>query len=122
MKFTRTSRRCHRPFQFNEDCKLIDTALKHLAQCGSLEATAILDTELETLAASLNRNAISTAQRWERKLKVWLLSYYTKTSNLEIRPMLANVIADNFDSRDNIDREMLTKYPEFSGHTEKKPA
>ena len=32
--------------------------------------------------------------------------------------MLANVIADNFDSRDNIDREMLTKYPEFSGHTE----
>ena len=32
--------------------------------------------------------------------------------------MLANVIADNFDSRDNIDWEMITKYPEFSGNTE----
>ena len=33
--------------------------------------------------------------------------------------MLANVIADNFDSRDNIDWEMLTKYPEFSGYSNK---
>ena len=32
--------------------------------------------------------------------------------------MLANVIADNFDSMDNIDWKMLLKYPEFSGNTE----
>ena len=115
---TGTSRRRYKTFQINEDCKLIDTALKHLAQCGSLEATTILDSELETLAASLNRTAKSTKNRWELKLKVWLLRYYKKTSNLEIRTMLANVIAENFDSIENIDWKMLTKYPEFSGNTE----
>ena len=118
LKSTGTSRRRYKTFQINEDYKLIDTALKHLAQCGSLEATTILDPELETLAASLARTAKSTKNRWELKLKVWLLRYYKKTSNLEIRTMLANVIAENFDSIENIDWKMLTKYPEFSGNTE----
>merc|ERR1711868_268860 len=50
-------------------------------------------------------------------LKVWLLSYYQKTLNLEIRPMLINVLAENFDSIRDIDRDWVRKIPEFSGYT-----
>merc|ERR1712062_354658 len=61
----------------------------------------------------------SIDSRWENVLRIWLLRFYNKTTNLEIRPMLANVIADNFNSIDEIDWKMLSKYPEFAGHTDK---
>ena len=52
-------------------------------------------------------------------LKVWLLSYYSKTLNLDVRIMLANILADNFDSVSSIDWEQVSHYKEFSGHTER---
>ena len=57
--------------------------------------------------------------RWETKLKVWLLGYYSKTLNLDVRIMLANILADNFDSFSTIDWEQVSHYKEFSGHTDR---
>ena len=117
LRSTGTSRRCYKHYQFSEDCALIDAALKHLSICKSLELTVIPD--IEAVAASLKREMNSTRFRWEKQLRVWLLRYYNKTLDLEIRPMLARVLADEFDSIEKIDWRMLTKYPEFSGHTDK---
>ena len=50
-------------------------------------------------------------------MKVWLQSYYTKTLNLNIKVMLANVVADNFEDIDKIDWNFVKSFKEFSGHT-----
>ena len=102
-------------FQFQEDCVLIDAAIQDLLKCNSLEITKIPDVDL--VSASLNREANSTVFRWEHQLRHWLLRYYNKTLNLEIRPMLANVLAENFSSIEEIDWNLVSKYPEFSGFT-----
>ena len=65
-----------------------------------------------------NRHDQSVHRRWKANIRTWLLQYYAKTLNLEIRPMLSNFIADNFESEGSINwNYVLTAVPEFSGHT-----
>merc|ERR1712079_599282 len=45
--------------------------------------------------------------------------HYNKTLNLEIRPMLARVLADNFSSISSIEWGRVLHHREFSGHTDK---
>ena len=116
LKATGTSKKYLKNFDYIEDCKIIDAAIKNLSQSQSLEKTVIPD--LKTLAASLNRSKTSINSRWHRKLRVWLLRYFNKTLDLEIRPMLAKLLADNFDSIAEIDWKSIAKYPEFAGYTE----
>ena len=71
------------------------------------------------LKEDFKRTDQSIMERWYARMKVWLLQYYNKTLNLEIKPILANAIADNFESRDEIDWEFLTTFPEFIGHSAK---
>ena len=103
-------------FSLEEDLLIIDHSLQNLKGSKSISETK-LDDDLEELAKSLNRHAKSVSDRWDSKLKVWLLSYYQKTLNLEIRPMLINVLAENFDSIRDINWDWVLKIPEFSGYT-----
>lgn len=112
---TGSGRRRFRPFSLQEDYLIIDNALKSLKLCKSLEETHLHD--YEDLAMSLDRQAKSVFERWNTQLKMWLLQYYQKTLNLEIRPMLINVLADNFDSIQSIDWDWVKRLPEFSGYT-----
>ena len=112
---TGSGRRRFRPFSLQEDFLIIDNALKSLKLCKSLEETQLHD--YEDLAKSLDRQPKSVFERWNTQLKMWLLQYYQKTLNLEIRPMLINVLADNFDSIQSIDWDRVKRLPEFSGYT-----
>ena len=109
------SGRRERSFSLQEDFLIVDNALKSLKQCKSLEDTQLHD--YEDLAKSLDRQGKSVFERWNTQLKMWLLQYYQKTLNLEIRPMLINVLALNFDSIKDIDWDWVKKVPEFSGYT-----
>ena len=104
-------------FSLQEDFLIIDNVLKSLKQCKSLEETQLQD-HLK-IAESLDRPRNSAYERWNTQIKAWLLQYYQKTLNLEIRLMLINVLAENFDSIESIDWEWVKKVPEFSGYTAK---
>ena len=104
-------------FSLEEDLLIIDNSLQSLKLSKSIIETKLDD--IEELAKSLNRHAKSVFDRWDSKLKVWILSYYQKTLNLEIRPMLINVLAENFDSIRDIKWDWVRKIPEFSGYTSK---
>ena len=69
--------------------------------------------DIENVASSINRDVRSCLRRWELYVRHWLLRYYNKTLNLEITPMLANVLADNFNSIENIDWMLVLRiyYP-----------
>ena len=107
--------RAHSRFNLQEDLYIIDSAIRSLQRFSKLEDTSLEDAE--GLAASLRRARNDVSKRWERILKVWLKSYYTKTLNLNIKVMLANVLADNFADIDSIDWEFVKSFKEFSGYT-----
>ena len=112
---TGSSNRRVKFFSLEEDCLIIDNSLRSLSQCKSIEE-AQMD-NFEELAKSFGRHEKSVLDRWNSYLKVWLLQYYQKTLNLEIRPMLCSVLAENFDSFHDIDWDWVKKIPEFSGYT-----
>ena len=107
-----------RSFTLKEDMLIIDEAVRTLKKGISLRDVKITNCgrDLET---SLNRAYRSIFDRWKRQLHPWILQYYKKTLNFEIRPMLANVIADNFDSISSVNWGYVSSFPEFSGYTEK---
>ena len=111
-----------KPFSIEEDFLIIDNSLESLKLCKSLEDTQLEN--LEDLAKSLKRaqgqKRGSVLDRWKNILKPWLMQYYQKTLNLEIRPMLTSVLAENFNSIHDIDWEWVKKVPEFSGYTVEK--
>ena len=102
-------------FTLQEDLTIIDSAVKNLQQFSKLDDTPLEDAH--DLAGKLRRKKESVKERWEVRLKVWLKSYYTNTLNLDIRVMLANVVADNFEKFDSIDWNYVLSFKEFSGHT-----
>ena len=102
-------------YTLQEDLKIIDSAVENLKIFSKLDATPLKDSK--DLAASFRRNADPVKERWEVRLKVWIKSYYTKTLNLDIRVMLANVVADNFKNIESIDWNFVISFKEFSGHT-----
>ena len=106
-----------RKFSLEEDKIIIDESIQYLKQCKYLKLIEFERDVVVRLAASFKRRDTTVISRWYEKIKVWLLQYYNKTLNLEIRPMLANAIADNFQSREIIDWEFLRTFPEFVGHT-----
>ena len=114
---TGTVRNTSRPFSLQEDFTIIDNALESLKQCKSLEETEL--DNYRDLAKNLSRGGVSVLARWNTQLQNWLLQYYQKNLNLEIRPMLISVLADNFESIQSIDWDWVKKIPEFSGYTSK---
>ena len=102
-------------FSFTEDKMIIDEAIKHLMNCKSLRDTVIQNPH--EFSQQLNRNFSAVEQRWSVAIRSWLLQYYNKNLNLEIRPMLADLVCRNFNSVKSIDWEIVAKTSEFSGHT-----
>ena len=105
---TGVSKREYKHYSFHEDCIIIDNAILNLRKCKSLQKTMLQNSE--EIAQILKRNERSVYFRWTTQIRAWLLQYYyyKKSLNLEIRPMLANVLADNFESVDSIDWKIVS--------------
>jgi len=108
--------RRNKPFSLAEDEIIINKAIKHLKKCKSLRDVVI--EKPRKLAKQLNRNYLAVEQRWSIRIRSWLLQYYNKNLNLEIRPMLADLLSKHFDSVHMIDWKFVSCQSEFSGHTE----
>ena len=116
IKLQRTgmSRKIRKQFTLEEDCMILDATLENL-KTSSLHESNISD--CAQLSIRLNRNRESVFHRWDKQLKTWLLGYFTGTLNLDIKMMLANSIAERFDTIESIDWDSLSTLKEFSSHT-----
>ena len=116
IKLQRTgmSRKIRKQFTLEEDCMILDATLENL-KTSSLHESNI--TDCAQLSIRLNRNRESVFHRWDKQLKTWLLGYFTGTLNLDIKMMLANSIAERFDTIESIDWDSLSTLKEFSSHT-----
>ena len=110
-----SSSRRIRHFSLEEDKIIIDNAVKDLLKTKSLQKTRVQN--YAELATALTREGQSIRNRWNVNIRTWLLQYYAKTLNLEIRPMLANMVANNYESERSIDWDYVLTFPEFNGHT-----
>jgi len=110
------NQRTHKTFSLTEDKVIIDKAIKHLKKCQVLRETIIK--KPRKLAEKLNRNYLAVEQRWSIRIRSWLLQYYNKNLNLEIRPMLADLLSKHFNSVHMIDWKFVSCHTEFAGHTE----
>ena len=114
---TGVSIKVKKSFTLEEDLFILDAALEHFHQVQSIKETRLLN--LRETSDRLKRNIFSVYNRWENLMKVWLIGYYSKTLNLDVRIMLANFLADNFASVSSIDWEQVSRHKEFSGQTER---
>jgi len=112
---SKSTQRAYIKFSLKEDFSLVDFAVRNIKNTKSLELPI---NELENLAAEFGRDIRSVYFRWHRKLKIWLRQHHHKTLNLEIRPMLANLIAEKYAKMDQIQWDEILKHREFLGHTE----
>jgi len=110
-----SSRRETKTFSLAEDLKIIDNAVESIRSGQTLFRCEIA--KVDDLAVNLDREAKSINSRWNLILRPWLLQFFKKTLNLDIRPMLINHLAANFTSIRDIDWKTIEKMPEFSGHT-----
>ena len=79
---------------------LIDSAINDLLAGKLLKEAQI---NVRQNAELLQRSRTSVHNRWEAKIRSWVLQYYAKTLNLQIKPMLANVLAENFESLETVE-------------------
>ena len=116
IKLQRTgmSRKIRKQFTLEEDCMILDATLENL-KTSSLHESNI--TDCAQLSIRLNRNRESVFHRWDKQLKTWLLGYFTGILNLDIKMMLANSIAERFDTIESVDWDSLSTLKEFSSHT-----
>jgi len=112
---TGSGKRKYRMFTLQEDFLIVECAIEDLRNNSSLIEAQL--TNLEDLASSMRRLQITLSDRWHNLLKIWILQYYRKNLNLEIRPMLINFLVEHFSNINAIDWNIVAKVPEFSGHT-----
>jgi len=101
-------------FSLVEDKLIINEAIKHIKLCKSLRESNIQN--IKEFGKFMKRNHLSIYDRWESFIKCWLLQYYNKNLNQEIRPMLVDLIRRNYDSVPSIDWEFVLSHKEFSGY------
>jgi len=107
-------KRTKKIFSLTEDKLIIDEAIRHLQQCKSLRDTVIQNPR--DFCKTFKRSYRSIEERWESYIKCWLLQYYNKNLNQEIKPMLVDLIHRNYDSIPSIDWEFIANHKEFSGY------
>jgi len=108
-------RREKRLFSLTEDKLIIDEAIRNIKHCKSLREVGVRNSP--EFCKSFGRAPWSVSERWENVVKCWLLQFYNKNLNQEIRPMLVDLIHKNFDSTLEIDWEFIANHEEFSGYT-----
>ena len=108
-------------FILEEDMIIIDSLIQNLLNNTTLRTALSSSHEFDDKALALRPNSRSKVviNRWNWMHQPWLLSYYEKTLNLEIRPMLANYLRDNYETRQKIDWDQTVQVKSFSGHTAK---
>ena len=106
-------------FILEEDMIIIDSLIQNLLNNKTLRTALGSSHEFDDKALALRPNSRSKGviNRWNWMHQPWLLSYYEKTLNLEIRPMLANYLRDNFETRQQIDWDQTVQVKSFSGQT-----
>jgi len=114
-----TGARTHKVFSLEEDEIIMNKVLGNIHKKKLSELVLPVDTSLHDLAVTLGRptNALSLANRWTYYLQPWILQYYAKSLNLDIRQMLANHVSETYESRESIDWDAISKIPDFAGHT-----
>jgi len=107
-----------RDYSLVEDLLIMDRMLKRLPGKRLEDLEMLVDSTTPEFLTSLGRTMISGPMyRWGVQLKPWILQHYAGTLNLDIKRMLANYIADTFDSFDSIDWALVVQRPDFAGHT-----
>ena len=107
----------NKPVTLEEDFIIIDSVVEKLISQKDQKLSEV-KLEIEEIGKLLVRQHMTIYKRWEGYLKIWLLGYYRRTLNLEIRMMLANCLADNFKDIDSIDWVFVSSIRDFQGHTE----
>lgn len=111
---TQKTRLSHVYFTLLDDKVIIDAAVENIKKVNSLSKSSI-ENKTE-IATKLNRSKYSVVERWLYRLKPWIMTYYAKTLNLDIRIMLATFVVENFNTVYDIDWELVLMRTEFSGH------
>ena len=115
---SKSSSKSQKYFTLEEDLILIEHAVSKMGGGILLRNVNRSKLDFPELSQSFGRGIDSVYRHWVGKLMVWLLSHYNKSLNLDIRPMLANYVAEHFTDVDNIQWDKILTYPEFAGHTE----
>jgi len=115
---SKSSSKSQKYFTLEEDLILIEHAVSKMGGGILLRNVNRSKLDFPELSQSFGRDIDSVYRHWVGKLMVWLLSHYNKSLNLDIRPMLANYVAEHFTDVDNIQWDKILTYPEFAGHTE----
>ena len=90
-------------FSLEEDQIINDNVVDALLKMSHKSLKQVsLSQQIKEMAKDFNRTRRSVVDRWEL-IRLWILSCYQKTLNLDIRSMLVDYLVNNFDSRATID-------------------
>ena len=118
LEILKTEKKKIRSYSSIEDLLIVEAVVKHLPG-KSLEMLDLPSYgDWKPVAVQLDRRQTHVRNRWEYYLKPWLLQHYSGTLNLDIRRMLANYLADNYEDVESIDWKEVAGREEFKGHTE----
>jgi len=107
-----------RAFSLTDDLLIMERVLENLPGNTLRDLSLHNDGTSAEVATALGRNEVSSRNRWGHTLKPWILQHYSGTLNFDIRIILANYLAENFDCLDSIDWVVVATRPEFVGHTQ----
>ena len=118
LEILKTEKKKIRSYSSIEDLLIVEAVVKHLPG-KSLEMLDLPSYgDWKPVAVQLDRRQTHVRNRWEYYLKPWLLQHYSGTLNLDIRRMLTNYLADNYEDVESIDWKEVAGREEFKGHTE----
>ena len=96
----------------------MDFVLEKIAKSGkSIENVVKFPSDIIELGPILRRKHQSVFERWKSVLLSTILGFHRKSLNLDIRIILANYLADHFQSIISIDWTEVVKLQGFTGNT-----
>jgi len=119
LKLTGVSEMHHVRFSFEEDMIIIDKVLDKLKSSDKgLREIITFPSDIFEVGTLLKRSHQSVYEHWKSIILTTILGHYNKCLNLDIKLMLANFLASNFQTTSEINWKIVLSQPEFSGHTE----
>jgi len=119
LKLTGVSEMHHVRFSFEEDMIIIDKVLDKLKSSDKgLKEIITFPSDIFEVGSLLKRSHQSVYEHWKSIILTTILGHHNKCLNLDIKLMLANFLADNFQTTTEINWNFVLSKPEFSGHTE----
>ena len=116
---TGESRMGSRRFSLEEDMIIIDTVIKKMTESRkNVENVIAFPSDIIELGPLLKRTHQSVFERWKAIILSTILGHHRKSLNLDIKMMLANYLAENFESTESIDWATVREQSEFAGCSE----